>query len=241
MFNLTYNDLVIFYNNYKDNYSLTYEINIIFLYLIFIDFTLIRFFGNSARWFQLHAVVNLYISYKSIPDVINIIQDPTSGYKICETNTISLLIICLHFYHILTFKKLNQIDYFHHILFVGLGVLPDMFLIKYNQKYLAYIVASGVPGFFEYSSLTLYKNNLLTLNRQKQFNTFLYNFIRLPFCCFAITMNYNAYLNGFIKDDLFITLYVNMLLYLNGTLFNVLTIASYIRVKDNHENKSKIK
>lgn len=241
MFNLTYNDLVTFYNNYKDNYSLTYEINIIFLYLIFIDFTLIRFFGNSARWFQLHAVVNLYISYKTIPDVINIIQDPTSGYKICETNAISLLIICLHVYHILTFKKLNQIDYFHHILFVGLGVLPDMFLIKYNQKYLAYIVASGVPGFFEYSSLTLYKNNLLTLKHQKQFNTFLYNFIRLPFCCFAITMNYNAYLNGFIKDDLFITLYVNMLLYLNGTIFNVLTIASYIRIKDNHENKSKIK
>ena len=241
MFNLTYNDLVTFYNTYKDNYSLTYEINIIFLYLIFIDFTLIRFFGNSARWFQLHAVVNLYISYKTIPDVINIIQDPTSGYKICETNAISLLIICLHVYHILKFKKLNQIDYFHHILFVGLGVLPVMFLIKYNQKYLAYIVASGVPGFFEYSSLTLYKNNLLTLKHQKQFNTFLYNFIRLPFCCFAITMNYNAYLNGFIKDDLLITLYVNMLLYLNGTIFNVLTIASYIRVKDNHENKSKIK
>ena len=241
MFNLTYNDLVTFYNNYKDNYSLTYEINIIFLYLIFIDFTLIRFFGNSARWFQLHALVNLYISYEIFPEVINIIQDPSSGYKICETNAISLLIICLHVYHILTFKKLNQIDYFHHILFVGLGVLPNMFLIKYNQKYLAYIVASGLPGFFEYSSLTLYKNNLLTLNHQKQLNTFLYNFIRLPFCCFAITMNYNAYLNGFIKDDLLITLYVNMLLYLNGTIFNVLTIASYIRVKDNHENKSKIK
>ena len=241
MFNLTYNDLVTFYNNYKDNYSLTYEINIIFFYLIFIDFTLIRFFGNSARWFQLHAVINLYISYEIFPEVINIIQDPSSGYKICETNAISLLIICLHVYHILTFKKLNQIDYFHHILFVGLGVLPDMFLIKYNQKYLAYIVASGLPGFFEYSSLTLYKNNLLTLNHQKQFNTFLYNFIRLPFCCFAITMNYNAYLNGFIKDDLLITLYVNMLLYLNGTIFNVLTVASYIRVKDNGENKSKIK
>ncbi len=241
MFNLTYNDLVIFYNNYKDNYSLTYEINIIFFYLIFIDFTLIRFFGNSARWFQLHAVINLYISYEIFPEVINIIQDPSSGYKTCETNAISLLIICLHVYHILTFKKLNQIDYFHHILFVGLGVLPDMFLIKYNQKYLAYIVASGLPGFFEYSSLTLYKNNLLTLNHQKQLNTFLYNFIRLPFCCFAITMNYNAYLNGFIKDDLLITLYVNMLLYLNGTIFNVLTVVSYIRVKDNGENKSKIK
>ena len=137
----------------------------------------------------------------------------------------------------LTFKKLNQIDYFHHILFVGLGVLPDMFLIKYNQKYLAYIVASGVPGFFEYSSLTLYKNNLLTLKQQKQFNSILYNFDRLPFCCFAIAMNYNAYLYGFIKDDLLITLYVNMLLYLNGTIFNVLTVASYIRAKDNDEKK----
>ena len=45
MFNVTYNDVITFYNNYKDNYTLTYEINIIFLYLIFIDFTLIRFFA----------------------------------------------------------------------------------------------------------------------------------------------------------------------------------------------------
>ena len=107
MFNLTYNDLVIFYNNYKDNYSLTYEINIIFFYLIFIDFTLIRFFGNSARWFQLHAVVNLYISYEIFPEVINIIQDPSSGYKICETNAISLLIICLHVYQESTIESIG--------------------------------------------------------------------------------------------------------------------------------------
>ena len=164
MVNLTYNDLVIFYNKYNylySYYSLTYKINIIFLYLIFIDFTRIRFFGNSARWFQLHANVNLYISYEILPEVINIIKNPSVGYQICETNKISLLIISLQVYHILTFKKLNRIDYFHHILFVWLGVLPDMFLINYNQKNLAYIVASSVPGFFEYLSLTLYKNNLL--------------------------------------------------------------------------------
>ena len=241
LFNLTYNDrdIIDFFYELKDNYNLFCEINVIVFNLVFFDFILIKLFSDKARWFQLHAVVNLYISYEILPEVINIIKDPITGYQICGTNRICLLIICLHVYHVLTFKKLNRVDYFHHVVFVGLGVLPDMFFIKYNQKYLAYIVASGIPGFFEYSTLTLYKNNLLTLKQQKHFNSILYNFVRLPFCCFAIAMNYNAYLNNYVKDDLLITLYVNILLYLNGTIFNFLTIISYIKVRENEKLENK--
>lgn len=212
---------------------LIYQINCIFFSLFSIDFILIKLFGNKARWFQLHAIVNLYITYEILPTVINIMSDPSQGYKICDNDFITLLIICLHIYHIIRFSNLKAIDYFHHILFVGFGVLPDLFFIKYNQKYLAYIVASGIPGFIEYTMLTLCKNNLISTYRQKQVNAFLYNFIRMPFCCVVVTMNYNAYLNGYLKDKLFITLYVNTLLYLNGVVFNCLTITSYATLQDN--------
>ena len=227
MFNYTLNDVL-------DHY-LIYEISCIFFSLFSLDFMLIFLFGKKARWFQLHAMVNLYITYEILPTVVNIMKDPSQGYKICDNDFITLLIISLHIYHVISFRNLKPIDYFHHILFVGLGVLPDLFFIKYNQKYLAYIVASGIPGFFEYTILTLCKNNLISINRQKQVNAFLYNFIRMPFCCVAITMNYNAYLNDYLKDNFFITLYVNTLLYLNGTIFNYLTIVSYVKLRESEK------
>ena len=59
----------------------------------------------------------------------------------------------------------------------------------------------------------------------------MYIYFRLPLCILGATMNYLAYKNGLIKDPLWITVYVNFLLYLNGVVFTYLTFDSYSRTK----------
>ena len=56
----------------------------------------------------------------------------------------------------------------------------------------------------------------------------------MPLCIFGITMNYIAYINGYIEDNLIITIYINLLLYLNGTIFTQLTNYSYYKLINNN-------
>tara|TARA_B100000963_G_C22204711_1_gene484719 strand:+ start:98 stop:496 length:399 start_codon:yes stop_codon:yes gene_type:complete len=120
-------------------------------------------------------------------------------------------------------------DYFHHIIFVLFGVVPTILLVNTNQIYLGYIACSGIPGAIEYTVLSLYKNNKITLYNQKKINAFVYNFLRYPMCIYGATINLLAYkYNNIINNDNFyVTLYINFLLYMNGCLFNYLTIKSY--------------
>jgi len=187
--------------------------------------------GKEGRWYQLHCLINFLITINILPSIIEIITDPINGYKLIENNNHNNMVISLHIYHVLTFKNLNYVDYLHHLIFVGLGVIPGMLYINSNQLYLHKIACSGIPGIIEYGTLTLYKNNRLSKRNQKYINTLLYVFIRLPMCIFGTTINFFAYREGLIKDPLWITIYVNLLLYLNGSVFTFLTADSYFRVK----------
>ena len=98
------------------------------------------------------------------------------------------------------------------------------------------ISGGGIPGMIEYGSLTLVKHNIINKITQKRLNVFLYIFIRLPLCIMGSAYNMIAYNNGYISDSLWITLYVNILMYLNGTLFTYLTCNSYYK----HINRERL-
>ena len=181
------------------------------------------------RWYN-YFITNLIISIDILPSCINIIINPKEGYILDVYDYNNNLVIVMHLYHILI-NKLNNVDKFHHILFVLLGVLPGDLLISSNQLYLHKIVCSGIPGVIEYGLLTLYKNDKISKINQKYLNTLLYVFFRMPLCVAFSTMNYYAYINGLINDNLLITIYVNFLLYLNGTVFTYLTMDSYFKIK----------
>ncbi len=224
---------------YTQNNCSTYlSKNIIVKELLFISFIIFFFdnlfcfiFGKKARWFQLHCFINIIVTVDIIPDIIDFIINPSEGYKLLSSNTSSYYIFILHLYHIVVFKNLNFIDYFHHILFIGLGVVPTLYFVKSNQIYLGYIVGNGIPGIIEYGTLTLVKNNLMSIYNQKKTNTILYLFFRLPLCIFGSTMNFVAYKNGLIPDSLLITGYINFLLYFNGCFFTLLTCDSFFKLK----------
>ena len=127
-------------------------------------------------------------------------------------------------------------DYFHHIIFAFFGIIPGMLFINSNQLYFQMISGGGIPGMIEYGSLTLVKHNIINKITQKRLNVFLYIFIRLPLCIMGSAYNMIAYNNGYISDSLWITLYVNILMYLNGTLFTYLTCNSYYK----HINRERL-
>ena len=183
--------------------------------------------GTKARWYQLHCFINFLITIEILPTVLDILIEPKNGYKLLDNDATNNMVLSMHIYHLFISNKIGLYDWLHHIIFVGFGVLPGMLYINSNQLYLHKIACSGIPGVIEYGSLVLYKNNKLSKINQKFINTIMYVYFRLPLCVFGATMNYLAYKNNLIKDPLWITLYVNFLLYLNGVVFTYLTFDSY--------------
>ena len=191
------------------------------------DKSLCYILGTKARWYQLHCFINFLITIEILPTVLDILIEPKNGYKLLDNDATNNMVLSMHIYHLFISNKIGLYDWLHHIIFVGFGVLPGMLYINSNQLYLHKIACSGIPGVIEYGSLVLYKNNKLSKINQKFINTIMYVYFRLPLCVFGATMNYLAYKNNLIKDPLWITLYVNFLLYLNGVVFTYLTFDSY--------------
>ena len=229
--NLLNNINIISLDYYENKYPFYYYNVIILLHLTFYDTLLKIIFGNKGRWFQLHAYINLIVAKNIFSDVLNIYIDPTKGFKLLDNHYNSYYILGLHIYHLLTFNNLTFIDYFHHILFVGLGVLPVIFYINYNQIFLGYIACNGIPGIIEYGTLALYKNNKISIYTQKCVSSLLYIYLRLPLCITGVCYNFIGYNNGYIKDNLYLSLYINVLLYFNGTFFTHLTLQSFYKIK----------
>lgn len=233
-----------FYNEYKYyvwdllDYDIPHINNIALITcsMFFYDYILCYIFGNKARWFQLHAFVNLIITIDILPSIIGIINNIETGYALLTNHTASYYVYSLHFYHVLTFKNLSMYDYFHHALFVGLGTLPAIVFIKYNQILVTYISCCGIPGIIEYGTLALYKNQKISLYRQKYICSLLYIFLRFPMCIFGIATNIIAHNKGYIKDYVFFSIYLNLMLYLNGTIFTYLTLESFYKIKYKYSN-----
>tara|TARA_B100000886_G_C20383726_1_gene475094 strand:+ start:394 stop:1086 length:693 start_codon:yes stop_codon:yes gene_type:complete len=205
-----------------------------FLNIGIIDLFLIICFGSKARWFQLHAVINLYIVYLIKNDIYNIYLNPINGINKLTDHNDTSIIFNLHLYHIVMFGKLNFDEYIHHLLFVFLGVLPSYLYIKTNILKIGYLACCGLPGFIEYSSLTLVKNHFLNPISQKHLMIYIYNFIRLPLSllgCFLNLMMYKVSIldetKKYNNDLLFF--YINFLLYLNSTYYNYATINNFYK------------
>lgn len=214
-------------------------INILSIYII--D-NLIQYFStNKGRWYKIHFLANTYTFYHIYDKVIYLIIDPSNNYIMYDdNNNLSMNLmnyhLSLHIYHFIFFRNLNFWDYFHHIVFAFFGIIPGMLFINSNQLYFQLITAGGLTGMIEYGTLTLVKHDIMSKIMQKKINVFLYIFVRLPLCIMGSTYNMIAYINGYITDPLWITLYLNLSMYFNGTLFTYLTCKSYYE----HINRSRL-
>ena len=78
-----------------------------FLIIYLSDKTLCFLFGDISRWYQLHSLVNIYITYETYNDYLLYLIDPINGIIYKDTYYIGHVIFCLHFYHIIMFNNLD--------------------------------------------------------------------------------------------------------------------------------------
>lgn len=202
------------------------------------DLLLCVLIGTKTRWFQLHAAVNAIIVSIIYEDVIKLYIDPIENNGELSSQMEGYFIIFLHIYHLFISKNLSFMDYFHHILFVGLGFVPAFLVYTNNLIRLASFAGCGITGFLEYSSLVLVKHNLIDSLKQKKFNSYLYNYVRYPLSLYSIVAMYMAYRKNNLTINPFMLTYISIIIFFNGAFYNKLTVENYIHHKQIKQKKT---
>lgn len=202
-----------------------------FLNLLFIaasDICLQRTIGNKARWFQLHAFVNMIITIFSFKDIVFVISDPLKAITVYCDRQVSLLALTLHFYHMIAFKKITRMDYIHHFLSAFLMGIPST--LFYHNKLLnaCNFFVCGFPGFCNYACLTAVKHGLIKKITEKKISSLLNVYIRQPGILFIIVLNYIA---ARYKYDPYTPIWlfyiINTILFWNANFFSYEAIYNY--------------
>ena len=212
------------------NVQYIYNIGEVLCVIPFTDFVLIKLFGSTARWFQLHSAINFLISYLIRDDIYSFIFYPLYAIKVNTDFKVVYYIIYLHSYHFFI-KKLQLIELIHHVLFVFMGVLPCIFFWNYNIINLWILSGCGLPGAIEYLMLSLVKKDMLSCKRQKYISANINNYMRLPIAMYGLSLTYIAYMEKIIYCNSIFLIYICILIYTNGTFFNKVAIENYIKYK----------
>jgi hypothetical protein len=202
-----------------------------------LDRILCGIFGTKSRWFQLHSLINGIIVYMIFDDVIDMFTNPLANIREKTSKMDSYFIMILHIYHLFIVNNLTALDYFHHILFVGLGVAPSIFYYNSNLVSIAWFPTCGLPGCIEYFTLALVKHDKLESITQKRLNSYIYNYIRYPVTVYGPTLTYIAYKNNrLLHTNPYMLLYFNFILFFNGAFYNKVTVENYILHKYKRNN-----
>lgn len=194
-----------------------------------LDFCMVKLFGSKARWFQLHAIINIIIVYLVSSDTYILLKEPILPLpgRNTQINLALELSLTLHIYHFFI-NTLTPIEIWHHIIFVLGGVIPA--IVYFNSQIIAILLFTGCgfPGAMEYTMLALVKHNRITSLTQKMINSWVNNYIRAPLSIYSATL---VYINALHHD--MIVYYVCFLIYLNSTFFSKMAIENHIRHKCN--------
>ena len=200
-----------------------------------IDMFLCCIFGYKSRWFQLHSAINAIIVLTIYQEVIELFINPIVNNKTEISKIDSNYIILLHTYHLIIAKKLTYMDIFHHILFVGFGLVPTYIFFNNNLIKLVSFSTCGLTGCIEYFMLSLVKHEKMSSLQQKYINSYIYNYIRYPLTMYTVVSTYISYItNPDIMEYPGLLLYINLLLFVNGSYYNKITIENYIEHKKNN-------
>ena len=197
---------------------------------IFIIPVILRFFDDllihyspTARWFKLHLVSNAMICLLSYKEMNEVFDDPMRGSEL-STNIYSVWIgYWLHVYHMVYFKT-TRIDKLHHFFSVFV-CLPIAYMLQIKLLSFHYFIACGFPGLLDYFLLILVKHKKISYLTEKEWNSDINAFVRMPFGVIAsyityLTVDYSPYL-----------WYMCIASFLNFTIFGKIAIENYITHK----------
>jgi hypothetical protein len=215
----------------------SFDFIIPFISIPALDLILCKTLGQKSRWFQLHSLINGIIVYIIFDDIYGLFMNPLSNIREINSKMDNYFIMFLHIYHLFIVNNLTFMDYFHHILFIGLGVAPAILFYNSNLVRLAWFPTCGLPGFIEYFMLALVKHGKLESIKQKRINSYIYNYLRFPLTVYCPTITYVAYKNNLLpQTNPYMLVYFNFILFFNGSFYNKVTVENYILHKYRKNN-----
>ena len=161
------------------------------LYLVmFIVFDKILGKNVDGKYYLIHFINNLFITFYTYPNVIQSFTD-LFNYSNYITNPQTIIItVALHVYHVVIyFNKLRFDDWLHHILMILIVVPLGVLLDTGSLLGLGLFFITGLPGGIDYLLLFLVKNNVIDKLVEKKINTYLNIWIRCPGCVIHATMS----------------------------------------------------
>lgn len=175
----------------------------------------------KAQWYIIHVFGNLYLTYKVIPPIIELLCNPFFEISLDYNPNIIDITIVIHLYHLLFFKC-SKDDIWHHFSF---GI-PGIFLKCYGQDCLGKNLAlnlffvCGLPGAIDYFYLALLELNYIDrVTRIKQccYNN---NWFRSPGLIVSATFHYlRLVVNGFCWINIFYFILSLIPSYFNGQYY----------------------
>ena len=200
-----------------------------------LDVILRKVFGHRARWFQLHALINIIITYISIPEVFDILCNPSNAFELSNNRFGLILGFTLHLYHMIFFN-LTFMDKCHHISSAFICIPLTMLL---NCKIISWhlFIGTGFPGGLDYIMLTFVKHSRLESLTEKKYNSLINAYIRCPFGVIGSFLTYMRSVSlepGSFKQYSGFT--VTFISFMNCTFFAKLAIENF----RDHYNRKKL-
>lgn len=184
------------------------------------------FVPHNARWFFIHMVVNMIVSYASSFDLIYCLQNPYqsldrwSNYSL-RAYQVSVL---AHIYHAIFFYKyLSKTEWLHHILMVGLAG-PLAFIYPTKAAGASLFFMTGLPGFFDYLLLWLVKLKKFPAAKEKKLYVWINTWIRAPGCTSVFLLSLLSLQQQRFNISIFIQ---TCLLFWNGQYYMMKTCVDY--------------
>ena len=151
----------------------------------------------KSRYFLIHAIINLFVSYFIWGDIYQILLQPSILYTQALTNTMGFSIaIALHFYHCL-FYKLNKLDWIHHIVMIFIATPFTLYFQPWIVSNPPLLMLNGIPGAIDYFLLYLTEKNIIKDKLiEKRINVYLNTWIRAPVSLIMVGMGLTELINN---------------------------------------------
>ena len=207
-------------------------------YFIYILDTLVcKYYGDKARWFQLHFLINMLVCYFCIPDIVSIVYDLNEASSQLTNHVGGVLAFQVHLYHTINFE-LTTMDIYHHVSSVFLCFPPS---IIFNRKILSlfYFIGTGLPGGIDYLLLTLVKNGQLHYLKEKKYNSYINAYIRMPGGAICSFLTFNTALNSEVLSQQICGYFLSMIVFTNTAYYGKLAIENYVEREQQDKIKNK--
>jgi hypothetical protein len=194
-------------------------------YLLDLFLTSLNFNGT---YYLNHFFVNTYVTYLTFNDFINTYVD-FNNIKNYDMNYYAVHVIySLHYYHIIYYyNKLKFDDWLHHITMVfialPLGTIVNSGTLLGNSLFFI----NGLPGGINYLLLFLQRNNFIKKNLQKNINSYLNLWIRMPGCVGHGILGFVYLYNNLDKYQFFYGIVACILTFWNGIYYMDMVVRDY--------------